>query len=87
MGVRFNRGDLIRWTVGHNTYESDGEILIGKDEIYKHGIIMEVSNVDPNCIIVHSRDADMAPRLVILNNDIDEIQLLSSTNEGESHGE
>lgn len=40
---------------------------------------MEVSGVDPKCIIVHSRDTDMAPRLVILNAEIDEIDVLSST--------
>ena len=75
----YNTGDLIRWTVGHRVYESDGVDLFGKDEIYCHGIIMEVSGVDPNCIIVHSRDCDMAPRLVILNRTVDEIEILSST--------
>ena len=78
MGDKYYIGDLVRWIVGHSVYESDGEDLYGKDEIYNHGIVMEVSHVDPKCIIVHSRDAEMAPRLVILNDDIDEIQLLSS---------
>ena len=79
MGDKFNYGDLVRWVIGHEAYESDGEDLFGKVPIYNHGIVMEVSNVDPGCIIVHSRDALWAPRLVILNSTIDEIEILSST--------
>jgi len=79
MGGNFNKGDLVRWLVGHDTYESDGETLYGTDPIYNHGIIMEVSNVDPGCIIVHSQDAQWATRMVILNESIDEIEVLSST--------
>ena len=79
MGNRFKKGDLIRWVVGHDTYQSDGQTLFGTDPIYNHGIIMEVSDVDPACIIVHSRDAEWAPRLVILNGTVDEIEILSST--------
>ena len=78
MDIRYYRGDLIRWIVGHDTYECDGDTLYGTDPIYNHGIIMEVSNVDPGCIIVHSRDTTMAPRLVILNSELDEIEILSS---------
>ncbi len=79
MGINFYKGDLIRWVVGHDTYQSDGDTLYGEDPIYNHGIIMEVSDVDPSCIIVHSRDALMAPRFVILNSTLDEIEILSST--------
>tara|TARA_Y100001937_G_scaffold27332_1_gene39244 strand:- start:1770 stop:2027 length:258 start_codon:yes stop_codon:yes gene_type:complete len=79
METNFYKGDLIRWIVGHNTYKSDGELLYGDDPIYHHGIIMEVSDVDPACIIVHSRDTHFAPRLVILNSDLDEIEILSSS--------
>ncbi len=78
MDKDFYKGDLIRWVIGHDTYKSDGDTLYGTDPIYNHGIIMEVSDVDPACIIVHSRDAEWAPRLVILNNTIDEIEVLSS---------
>ena len=78
MDSNFYKGDLIRWIVGHETFQSDGETLYGTDPIYNHGIIMEVSDVDPACIIVHSRDVHMAPRLVILNGELDEIHILSS---------
>ena len=78
MDVNYYKGDLIRWVVGHDTYQSDGNTLYGTDPIYNHGIIMEVSNVDPGCIIVHSRDTTMAPRLVILNSELDQIEILSS---------
>ena len=79
MGNNFYKGDLIRWIVGHEIYESDGQTLNGTDPLFNHGIILEVSDVDPSCIIVHSRDVQMAPRLVILNSEIDEIEILSST--------
>jgi len=79
MGTKFNRGDLVRWCVGHRVYESDGVNLSGADAIYCHGIVMEVSGIDPHNIIVHSRDCRLAPRLVILNTTVDEIELLSST--------
>ena len=79
MDCSFYKGDLIRWIVGHDSYQSDGDTLFGTAPIYNHGIVMEVSDVDPSCIIVHSRDAPMAPRLVILNSTIDEIEILSST--------
>lgn len=79
MGKIFYKGDLVRWIVGHETYQSDGETLYGTDPIYNHGIVMEVSDVEPACIIVHSRDTVMAPRLVILNDTVDQIEVLSST--------
>jgi len=79
MGGKFHKGDLIRWVVGHDTYQSDGETLFGSDPIFNHGIIMEVSETDPSCIVVHSDDVRWAPRMVILNNTIDEIEVLSST--------
>jgi len=79
MGKKFHKGDLIRWIVGHDSYESDGDMLFGTDPIFNHGIIMEVSHTDPSCIVVHSEDTRWAPRLVILNGEIDEIEVLSST--------
>ena len=84
MDIRYYRGDLIRWIVGHDTYECDGDTLYGTDPIYNHGIVVEVSDTDPSCIIVHSDDTRWAPRLVILNDTIDDIEVLSST--GVSNG-
>jgi len=78
MDDTYSKGDFIRWVIGNHAYESDGETLYGISPIYNHGIVMEVSDVDPACIIVHSRDAEWAPRLVILNGAIDEIEVLSS---------
>ncbi len=78
MGGNFHKGDLIRWIVGHDSYQSDGDTLYGTDPIYHHGIVLEISDVDPSCIIVHSRDTEFAPRLVILNSEADQIEILSS---------
>ena len=75
----FYKGDFIRWVAGHDTYESDGDTLYGTDPIYYHGIVLEVSDLDSSCIIVHTRDAEFAPRLVVLNSKIDQIEILSST--------
>ena len=38
MGIK--KGSLIKWVVGHKSYQSDGDVLIGLDPIYKHGIVM-----------------------------------------------
>jgi len=81
MGDKFYIGDFVRWVVGHDTFQSDGKTLFGADPIFNHGIVMEVSNVNPNCIIVHSQDAEWAPRMVVLDSELDEIETLSSTGE------
>ena len=46
MGLK--RGDLVRWVVDHDVYESSGDVLVGVSPNYRHGIIMEVSAKDPN---------------------------------------
>ena len=84
MGNKFYIGDFIRWVVGHDTFQSDGETLYGTDPIFNHGIVMEISNDNPSCIIVHSQDTLWAPRMVILDAEIDEIETLSSS--GDKHG-
>ena len=78
MGNKFHKGDYIRWLTGHSVYEADEDSLVGVEPIYTYGIVMEVSNVDPGAIIVHSAVPDKVARLVILSNDIDEIEIMSS---------
>ena len=52
--MELKRGDLVRWIVDHDIYESDGDSLKGISPNYKYGIIMEVSQIDPNAVIVFS---------------------------------
>ena len=50
--MELNRGDLVRWVSDHNIYEASGDVLRGISPNYRHGIIMEVSAVDPNAVMV-----------------------------------
>tara|TARA_R110002020_G_scaffold256852_1_gene470521 strand:- start:3325 stop:3570 length:246 start_codon:yes stop_codon:yes gene_type:complete len=78
----YKQGDFIRWITGHGIYEAYDDGAVGVDPIYEYGIILEVSMVDKGAIIVHSF-ANKVARLLILNNTIDEIEVLS---EGGAHG-
>jgi len=75
---RFNKGDLVRWITGHSVYEAYDNHLVGAIPIYSYGIIMEVSSVDPEAIIVNSCVKSFSPRLIILNGEADEIEILSN---------
>lgn len=73
----FNAGDYVRWVSGHSVYAASGDVLTGEEPIYRYGIVIEVSSVDPGAIIVHARSEERGPHLVILSQDIDEIEVLS----------
>ena len=72
----FCKGDLVRWVIGHATYEAHPTKLVGSDPIYKYGIVMQVSKKDPLAIIVHSYNMD-DPRLIILHATDDDIEVMS----------
>ena len=72
----FNKGDLVRWTIGHATYAAHPNKLVGADPIYKYGIVMQVSEKDPLAIVVHSYGSD-DHRLIILNGGDDVIEIMS----------
>lgn len=67
----------MRWLTGHSVYEAHGDELVGAEPLYRYGIVMEVSKVDPTAIVVHSIAPTKEPRLVILSDDMDEIDVLS----------
>ena len=48
------KGSLVEWVVGHKSYQSDGDVLIGLDPIYKYGIVMEISHKNMDYIAVAS---------------------------------
>jgi hypothetical protein len=78
----YRQGDFIRWITGHGIYEAYDDGAVGVDPIYEYGIILEVSSIDKGAIIVHSFSNSSA-RLLILNNTLDEIEVLS---EGSQNG-
>ena len=78
MGIRFNKGDLIRWITGHSVYEAHNDHLVGSVPIYSYGIIMEVSEKNPEAIIVNSCLKTNPVTLVILDGTEEEIEILSS---------
>lgn len=73
----FTKGDLVRWVTGHLSYAAHPDKLVGQEPIYKYGIILQVSDVDPLAIVVHSCGYDRDARLVILDGRIEEIEVLS----------
>ena len=77
MDNKFYKGDYVRWLTGHSVYEAHDDKLVGAEPIYRYGIVMEVSKVDPSAIVVHSTPPMREPRLVILSDKLDEIDVLS----------
>lgn len=68
----------MRWVTGHSVYEAYEDQLVGAKPIYRYGIIIEVSKVDPRAIVVHSAVYNHEAKLIILTEDMDEIEVLSS---------
>ena len=67
----------MRWVTGHSVYAAHDSILVGADPLYSYGIIMEVSNVDPDAIIVNSCLKSHPVRLIILHGSEEDIEILS----------
>jgi len=75
--MALKRGDLVRWIIDHEIYESDGDILRGVKPNFRHGIIMEVSKKDSNAVIVCCYDCRKEGNWLILNLIHDEFEVLS----------
>ena len=67
----------MRWVTGHSVYEARDTHLVGATPLYTYGIIMEVSNIDPNAIIVNSCLKSHPVRLIILDGSEEDIEILS----------
>lgn len=82
--MALNRGDLVRWIVDHDVYESSGDVLVGVSPNYRHGIVMEVSAVDSNAIMIYCYDCKkkMEGNWMILNMIHDEFEILSEMSSG-----
>ncbi len=77
MDGKFTKGDLVRWVTGHSVYEAHDTRLVGAVPLYTYGIIMEVSDKDPNAIIVNSCIKSHPIRLIILDGKEEDIEILS----------
>lgn len=77
MDNKVAKGAYIRWIVGHKVFQAYEHNLVGADPIYRYGIVMEVSHVDPNAIIVHSDTERRGNHLVILDMIDDNVEILS----------
>jgi hypothetical protein len=75
----YKKGTLIRWVESHQSYEANGDILVGLEPIYKCGIIMEVSKQDPQYLAVASCSDG---RWHVINIRHDKIQILSEVLHG-----
>ncbi len=82
--MQLKRGDLVRWVVDHDVYESSGDVLVGVSPNYRHDIIIEVSQVDPKHVMVMCYDCKKRKEgsWMILNMIHDEFELLSGTSDG-----
>ncbi len=77
MDGRFKKGDLVRWITGHSVYEAHDEFLVGSMPLYSYGIVMEVSDINPEAIIVNSCLKSHPVTLVILDGSEEDIEILS----------
>lgn len=82
--MTIKRGDLIRWIVDHEVYEASGDVLVGIQPNYRHGIIMEVSYKDTNAVMVYCYDCKKRKEnnWMILDKDHDKVEILSGTSNG-----
>ena len=69
-------GDLVRWVFDYNIYAAYDDGVVGYDPTYRHGIVVEVSNVDPTTVAIFCFDCPDG-NWRILNLIIDEIEVLS----------
>ncbi len=54
--MKLQKGYLIKWVTTHRVYESNGDVLVGIEPVYKYGVVVEVSKKDSDCIAVISCD-------------------------------
>jgi|TARA_Y100000034_G_C6805487_1_gene361665 hypothetical protein len=71
------RGALIRWVEDYNIYAAYDDGLIGYDPTYRHGIVIEVANMDANKVAVYCYDCKTEGKWLILDLIIDELEILS----------
>jgi len=81
--VQHRKGDLVRWAVNYRTFIGGllSDDLKGSDPIYKYGIVMEVSTVDPQSIVVYCINCKII-QWIILDKETHELENLSTHSHG-----
>ena len=74
----------MRWVTDHKVYEASGDVLRGISPNYRHGIIMEVSAIDPSHVMVMCYDCKERREgsWMILNMVHDNFEVLSCGSDG-----
>lgn len=78
MGVEV--GNLVRWVISHKSYESNGDVLVGIEPIYKYGVVVKKSPISPTHIVVATCDD---ARWHVVDTRYDSVEVLS---EGTKNG-
>ena len=65
---------MIKWVTAHVSYVSDGDILVGLEPIYKHGVVLKVSEKDPSYFIAICSEDN---RWHVLDTQMDDFVILS----------
>ena len=73
--VALQVGYLIRWIVSHASYEASGDVLVGREPIYKYGIVLKVSPRSPSHFIIATYDD---ARWHVLDTEYDDYEVLSN---------
>ena len=73
--VGLKRGNLIKWCLGHKSYEAFGDVLVGREPIYKYGIVLKVSPRSPSHFIIATYDD---ARWHVLDTEYDYYEVLSN---------
>lgn len=80
MEQKIQKGSLIRWIVDYKIFaapDETGAAVQPLGPIYKHGIVMEVSERDPPSVVVYCFDCMVAGDWVILHMINDKIEVLN----------
>lgn len=81
--MALHRGDLVRWVIdwGMFAVSAEGEIH-GEYPQYCHGIVMEISEKDPNAVVVYCYDCKNEGGWTILHMIHDNFEVLSGEDFG-----
>ena len=77
--MEYKKGTLIKWIESHRSYEANGDVLVGLEPVYKCGIVMEISRLDPKYIAVASCTDGRWHVVYVLH---DSIEVLSEVKNG-----
>ncbi len=68
-------GNLIRWVVSHASYEASGDVLVGREPIYRYGIVLKISQQSPSHFVVAACDD---ARWHVIDTKYDQYEILSN---------